>query len=511
MTTALTQAEINQRVLSSDQPTDKLGARTVRGGAIAVGAQIFRAVLQLVGVAMLARLLTPEQFGLVAMGSTVMALVSVLTELNITTATIQREKLTQDDASGAFWLNLAMAAMALVLALIAIPATTLLFHDARVHMIVLGLAATVPISALGAEHQALLSRNMRWLDVHLIALAGFVLGLIVAILAAWLFHAGYWALIIQAWVTAGATSALSWLRCPWRPSFVKDWRAATSTLHFGLNLSGAMFMSYISRQLDNVLIGWRWGSVQLGFYSRAYTLLQTPLSFLTGPLGSAMVPAMSQLHSEPQKWRNAYIDALSVITMIGTWMACLLYGGSSTIIDVVLGPGWDETKTIFSFLVISMLVATPMRTTGWIYMSSGRTDRMLAWAFVGTPMYVIAFIVGLPYGAAGVALCYSISQLLAFLPCMWMAVRGTSISMRDVLEAVAVPTIGAIVVGLTLKMATDQLPLIGDLIAMTLAGLLYGGLLVLAVWTMPIYARLRARALDLLSKTPWLRAQKSAV
>lgn len=495
-----TQAEINERVLSTDQPTDRIGARTVRGGAIAVGAQLLRSALQVLGVAVLARLLAPEQFGLVAMGATVMALVSVLTELNITTATIQREKLSQEEASGAFFLNLGMGFLALIVAAIAIPVAASLFHDERVRLIVIGMAATSPIYALGSQHQALLQRNMRWLDVHVIAVAGFALGIVAAIVAAWLFNAGYWALIVQSWVTAAATSALAWLRCRWRPSWVKNWGAATSSLKFGLNLSGAMFLSYLSRQLDNILIGWRWGSIELGYYSRAYTLLQTPLNFLTGPLGSAMVPAMSQLRHDAEKWRNAYIDALAVITIIGTWMACLLYGGASPIIDVVLGANWSETKLIFSYLVISMLVATPMRTTGWIYMSTGRTDRMLMWGLVGTPMYVAAFIIGLPYGAVGVALCYSISQLLAFFPCMWMAIRGTSIRMGDVLGVVATPMLAAVAVGLGLEWVTVRVGLIEGVAAIAAAGIVFGVVMAAAVWTLPAYARLRARGLDLLRK-----------
>lgn len=497
----LTQDEINARVLTSDQPSDGLGARTMRGGAIAVASQVARTVLQILSVAILARLLAPEHFGLIAMGGTVMALVGVLTELNVTTATIQREHLDQNTVSGVFFINIAMALAAVGLAVIAIPAADLLFHDDRVRLIILGLAAASPIYALGSQHQALLMRNMKWLDVHLVSLGGFAIGAIVAVIAAWQFNAGYWALVVQSWATGAATTVLAWIRCPWRPSWVRDWTGARGSLKFGLNLSAAMFLNYINRQLDSILIGWRWGSVELGYYSRAYTLLQTPLNFLTGPLGSAMVPAMSRLQSEPDKWRNAYLDALGVITIVGAAMACLLYGGAGPIIEIVLGDNWDETKLIFSNLVIAMLAATPMRTTGWIYISTGRTDRMFQWGLIGTPMYVAAFIIGLPYGAAAVALCFSIAQLLAFLPCMWMATRGTNITVPDVLAVIAAPTLGAIGVGLALEAATTRLDTLAGVAAIVLAGLVYLLLAVAAVWYLPVYRRLRERSLDMVNKT----------
>lgn len=496
----LTQDEINARVLSSDQPSDRIGARTMRGGAIAVASQIVRTGLQILSVAILARLLAPEHFGLIAMGGTVMALVGVLTELNVTTATIQRDHLDQNTVSGIFFINIGMALAAVALSLVAIPAAEWVFKDERVRLIVIGLAAASPVYALGSQHQALLMRNMKWLDVHIVSLGGFAIGAIVAVVAAWQFQAGYWALVVQAWATAAATSALAWLRCPWRPTWVSDWTGARGSLKFGLNLSAAMFLNYINRQLDSVLIGWRWGSVELGYYSRAYTLLQTPLNFLTGPLGSAMVPAMSRLQSEPAKWRMAYLDALGVITIIGAAMACLLYGGAGPIIEIVLGDNWGETKLIFSNLVIAMLAATPMRTTGWIYISTGRTDRMFQWGLIGTPMYVAAFFIGLPYGAAALAFCFSISQLLAFLPCMWMATRGTNITMSDVLGVVAVPTLAAVGVGWALHAAADALDLLQGVAAITVAGLAYLLIVAAAVWYLPIYRRLRDRALDMVNK-----------
>lgn len=496
-----TQTEINERVLGLDRPGDRLGARTIKGGAIAVAATVLKTVLQIVGVAALARLLAPEEFGLVAMGGTVLALVSVLTELNITTATVQRETLDQESASGVFFLNIATSLMAFVVAAVAMPVAAWFFHEPRVGIIVIGLAASIPLSALGAQHQALLLRNMRWLDVQLVPIGGFAVGVAAAILSAWLFNAGYWALIIQALAAALATSALAWARCAWRPSWVRDWSGATQSLGFGLHLSGAMLLSYISRQLDNILIGWRWGSTELGFYSRAYTLLQTPLSFLTGPLGSSMVPAMSRLQGEPDKWRNAYLDALGAITIIGAAMACLLYGSASAIVQIVLGSGWDQTTLIFSNLAISMIAATPMRTTGWIYISTGRTDRMFQWGLVGVPMYVTAFLIGLPYGAAALAFCYSISQLIAFFPCMWMATRGTNIAMRDIYAVVAPPTLVAVVVALGLRTATTHLSLTLSCLAVALAGLIFAALAAAIVWWSPSYRRLKTRTLEWIAQS----------
>lgn len=147
-----------------------------------------------------------------------------------------------------------------------------------------------------------------------------------------------------------------------------------------------------------------------------------------------------------------------------------------------------------------MLAATPMRTTGWIYISLGRTNRMFQWGLIGVPMYVAAFIIGLPYGAAGVALCYSISQLLAFVPCMWMATRNTSISLMDVFAVVLFPTLATVAVGLGLSAVTEQLNSIAGFAAIAAAGVIYVILAGAAVWYLPVYGRLRVRAVTILNR-----------
>ncbi|MGO4172574.1 lipopolysaccharide biosynthesis protein [Bosea sp. TAF32] len=496
---AQAQMAVNERMLSPPHLRDALGKRTIAGGAIAIGAQFVRLALQLAGSAMLARLLEPSQFGLVAMGSTVTAFVIVLTELNVATAAVQREELDQNTASALMWIALGMGCLAFLLSAVAAPASLWFFEDRRLPLVVLGLGLNAPIYALGGLPTALLTRNMRWLDLQIASLGALATGLVVAVIAAKLFSAGYWALVIQTWVTAFTTTAAVWILCPWRPSIVKDWSAAKASLKFGFHLTGAMILNYFHQQLDNILIGARWGSVELGFYSRAYNLLVIPLNFLSGPLGSSMVPVLSRLRREPARWREAYLDALSVVTLVGAAMACLLYGGASPIVDIVLGPQWQPVKLIFSCLVLGMLASVPMGATGWIYISTGRTDRMFYWSLIGVPIYVSSFLMGLPYGPVGVALCYSISRYVAFFPSMLMATYQTNISIFDILAVIAVPTLTAAAIGFALSLITASLSTAPALAAIAAAGLLYAGVCALAVLHLPVYRRLRSRGLDTLS------------
>jgi PST family polysaccharide transporter len=499
--------ERGERYLSIERPSTQLAAQTMRGGAIATSAQILRMALQIVSVAVLARLLLPEHFGLVAMGGSITAFIMAFTELNASMVTIQRDKLDQDLVSGLFFFTILTSFSAVVIGGIAMPLASAFFHDPRVGVIVLGQALSAPIGALGAQHQALLTRNMKWMRLHFVLIGGQAIGIVAAIVAAWAFDAGYWALIVQTWAAALATSTLAWMACAWRPTWVRHWAAARASIGMGLHLTGSSILTILVRQLDNMLIGWRWGAVELGYYARAYTLLQTPLGFLTGPLSTALVPVMSQLQNDRPKWRLAYLDALAVITFVGGAMGCLLYGGAGTIVRLALGPGWDDTVAIFVNLSITMLAATPMRTTGWIYLSQGQTRRQLQWALVSTPFYLASYIIGLPFGAKGVALGYSIAQLLAFFPCFLWAIRGTNIRMRDILAVVALPALTTILVALGLEAVTTRVGLIAQIVAIAAAGLVYLAVIVAAVWRLPIYARVKVRAEALLraGQTRWAR------
>ena len=108
-------------------------------------------------------------------------------------------------------------------------------------------------------------------------------GSVTAILLAWLTSLGYWALVAQTWASASVSLILLWLTCPWRPSLARNWRTIGPAVRFGAHLTGFGIVNYFHRQFDNVLIGWRWGSADLGFYTRAYALLTLPFIFHKRP------------------------------------------------------------------------------------------------------------------------------------------------------------------------------------------------------------------------------------
>ena len=496
----LPQAERNRRALETDHLLENLGERTINGSALGLGAQLIRMASQILGTFVLSRLLAPSDFGLMAMAGTVTALVTMFTNLGLWNATVQRKDVDQNMVSGFLFVGIAVAAVVALLAAACAPLAAQFFGDDRVSLLIISMLASLPIGALGAQHSALLARQMRWFTLQWIGLASQILGLLAAIALALFTDIGYWALVAQVWVASIVFSLLAWIVCPWRPSRVADWTNVRSSLSFGLNLTGFAFVNFFHRQFDNVLIGWRWGGIELGYYSRAYNLLLVPLNLVSGPLTSALVAGLSRVQDDPVRWRQAYLSGLSAVTFVSAGIAAILFGGSKIIVPFAFGPGWDEAQRIFAALAPNMLAATPMATTIWIYTSLGRAGRMLRWALFATPVYILSFLIGLPAGGFGLALSYTIAMNVLLLPCFWLATRDTNISLLDIIVVIAPPTAVAIMLGVGLALFCADAEVLAGFAAIVAAGLIYLSASVVMIVILPQYRSTKAIGFKLLKK-----------
>jgi PST family polysaccharide transporter len=490
------QAEKNRDALLTEHLMADLGRRTIWGGAVAIGAQLTRFVLQLASSAIMARLLMPADFGLVAMAATITGFIGIFADLGLSVATVQRKELDQDTVSAMFLLNLGVGFLIMIFAFVAAPVAAWGFGDERVQWVVIALAPQIILASAGVQHSALLQRGMHWLTIQWTGIAAQIGGALVGIILAWRTDIGYWALVAQSLAGILLSLVLLWTACPWRPSMVGQWKEAHSALFFGLNLTGFNLINYFHRQFDNVLIGWRWGPGELGFYTRAYAVLTLPLSLINGPIGSAVTPALCRLQGDGVRWRRTYLEALGATTLISSGFTAMLIATAEPLVTLLYGPNWSETAKIFQFLAISMFAAAPANTMGWIYISLGRTKRLFQWSLVSTPAIVAGFFVGLPFGAAGLALAYSIVMWLITIPCLAFAAHRAPVSVAAMLRVIVVPTAAGILstlIGLVLTRDHILLQIAGA------TGLAYiiGALAILLLD--PVFLPLKTRMVDWIS------------
>ena len=426
-----------------------LKERSARGAAFTFGSQAFRLVLQLGSSAVLGRLLTPQDYGLIGMISAVTGILSVFGNLGLSSAIVQQPEINHRQMSSLFWLNAALGlALAAVTAALA-PGLAWFYHDPRLTEVTIVLGLGFFVSGLGVQHNALLRRKMRFGALSIIEITAGVTGTVTAI---WLASKdfGYWALALMPIASAFTVTALSWLVCRWRPGIFFKKSGIRSMVIFGGNLTLFGTLNYFVRNFDNVLIGWRWGAPELGQYARAYNLLLFPISQINAPISNVIVPALSRLQDDPARFRSYYLKGLNLVAYITMPLIVVMAVFSSEIIRVILGPQWSQAGQLFRILAVAAFLQPIANTTGWLFTALNRTAVMARWGLISGPLFVASFAAGLPWRAPGVAIGYAAASWLLTYPCFAMAVKGTPVSMRDVGQAIYRPFTAATILGLAM-------------------------------------------------------------
>lgn len=443
----------NDRYLNTDHIVSNLKQRTVRGSALTVASHTIAGVLRAGSMIILARMLTPGDFGLVAMPALITGFVGMFKDLGLSMSTIQRAEITQAQVSTLFWVNVAAGAIITLVTSAMAPAIAWFFGEPSLISITLVSSLGFLLGGFTVQHQALLKRQMKFASLAALEVFSMVFSMAVAILAAhW--GAGYWSLVYMSVAMPLATMIGSWVLCGWRPGMPVRRAGIRSMIAFGGNYTGFSFLNYFARNLDNILIGWRWGTVQLGLYTRAYGFLMLPISQINVPLMTVAMPVLSRLHQKPDQYRRFYLKMLSILTFITMPTSLFLFIASNDLVLLLLGSQWTQASRIFGILGLSVMAQSIYNTQGWIHMSIGRADRMLKFGVLSSIAFVISFFIGLPWGAIGVAVCYTIVFYIIFIPCMWYAGQPIGLTLPLMASVVWRPFLasvgGALLAGLAL-------------------------------------------------------------
>ena len=213
-------------------------------------------------------------------------------------------------------------------------------------------------------------------------------------------------------------------------------------LAFGGHLTGFNILSYLTRNGDNILIGRFLGSAPLGIYAKAYGLLMLPVQQINAPVYGVILPALSRLQSQPDRYRNYFLRAVQGLAFLGMPLSVFAFIDARPLILTILGPRWVGAAPIFRLLAPAALVGTINSAPAWLFTSLGRTDRQFLWAAISTPVILAGFAVGLIWGAEGVAASFSITFGLCFVLYALDACRHSPVRFTDLVGAV-IPPLGA--------------------------------------------------------------------
>ena len=393
--------------------------RVVKGTFITVAGQSAKFIIQIASTMILARLLTPADFGLIGMVSVFTGFISLFKDLGLSMATVQRCDINHDQVSTLFWINLALSCVVMFLVASLSPIIAWFYREPRLLGITLALSVTLIFSGLTVQHQALLSRQMLFIRLIIIDIFSNLIGITVAVSMACM-QFKYWSLVGMFGATSVTNFVLAWSLCAWRPGFPKQATGVSEMLGFGKSLAGFNILNYFSRNMDNLLIGRVWGSYALGVYSKAYGLLMLPIRQITSPIATVAIPALSRLQNDPVEFARYYYRATNTIALVTIPLILFMASLSKEFIIVVLGDQWIDAAIIFKVLTLAALFQPVVNPVGWVFVSLGQTDRQMKWSLVAAPLTVLSFLIGIPWGPLGVAVSYTICSLTVLtLPGLW--------------------------------------------------------------------------------------------
>jgi O-antigen/teichoic acid export membrane protein len=415
-----------------------LKGRSIRGGFLTLTSQGVQFVMQSVATIVLARLLTPTDFGLVAMVTAITGFGQAFADLGLSEATIQQPEISHDQVSTLFWINVAIGlALTSITAALA-PALAWFYREPRLIHITLLVSLTFLIGGLRVQHDALLRRQMRFSSLAIRDIAAYVVAVPIAILLA-LHGYGYWGIVALPLAVNFTQMLLSWLMVRWIPGLPRRGAKVASLIAFGGNVAVSYVIFNVNRSADSVLIGWYWGAGPLGLYSRAYNLLMLPVRQLGAPARSVAVPAFSRVQSEPERLARYFLRTANLIMWILAPTFGFLFVAAVPVIVLTLGNRWRQAAPVFQILAIFALGQLLLESVNWLLVSRGQSRRLLKLMVIVSPIIVAGYAIGLPFGIKGVALSGSLVLLAVFPWILKFSFSGTSLTLLRLVRAIVCP------------------------------------------------------------------------
>jgi O-antigen/teichoic acid export membrane protein len=406
----------------------ELFSRTVTGATWSGVGRLAAQGIEFVAALVLARLLGPDVFGLVAMILVVVRFADIFADLGMGAALVQRPTVGAGEWRTALALNVGLGAVFAGIAAAAAPLVADLFGRPELTELVRYIAIYFVIRAAALVGQAWLLRRLHLRGLAAAEVAAAILGGAAGIATAVATRSAV-AIVVQVLVQAAVVAL--WL-APVTVRAVRGGRASSAAAgelwRFGRGVTGFSFVNYLARNADDVLIGRYVGASALGLYDRAYSLMLLPIGQITRVLERVMFPALSRLAHDPPRLVSAYVRGAGVVAVVTFPLFAVGAVLADHVVLVLLGPDWVAAGPVFRVLAIAGFWQSVAATTGWLFQATGQTDRMFRWALVSTGVTLVAFVAGLPWGALGVAVAYTIRG--AVLMYWSIEVPGRAVGLR---------------------------------------------------------------------------------
>ena len=445
------------------------------------------AVLKIVVLIVLARLLSPAEFGIVSAALIVIGFSAIFSQLGLGPALVQRTELEPRHISTAVAASVIIGLLLAGIVWVTAPAIARFFHMDNSVEVLRALAWVFPIKGLSGVAECLVQRDLkfRWLATRDVLSYGLGYGL-VGIVLAWAGW-GVWSLVIaQITQTVLNTAILLSVRPPaLRP--LPSWRAFVELMNFGAGFTAARVANFMANQGDNIVVGRVLGPQALGIYTRAYQLMAVPTTLFGDVLDRVLFPTMAKVQHDPPRLAAAYLQAVASIALVMLPIGVVMTVLAPEVVVTLLGPKWVEVIPPFQVFAIGLLFRTSYKMSDSISRATGAVYRRAWRQAIYAGLVFVGAWVGSRWGVTGVSIGVLASLLINFVLMADLSLTVANTTWRRFVEAHVPAMLTAALAGgttwlaITLLRHSEAGPLLrlaGALLATTAA-------MGLALWTIP--------------------------
>ena len=370
--------------------------------------------LQLVTLAVLARLLSPVDFGLMGMIMVVIGFAQVFADMGISNAIIHRRDTTRDQLSSLYWLNILAGVIVFFVVCASMPLVVGFYDEPRLSGLLYLTAVIFLITPLGQQFQILLQKNLKFNELAKIEIATAAINSAVAISLAFAGF-GVYSLV---WGQLAATTTRVALLCSvgwrqWCPSLHFAKQDLKGYISFGLYQMGERAINYLNSNLDYLIIGAMLGAKELGYYTLAYSLVIRPTTMINPVITKVAFPVFSLIQNETEKLRNGYLKVLQLLTTVNFPILAGLAVVAPTAVPVIFGEQWQPSIILLQILTVVGLLRSTGNPVGSLLLAKGRADLGFKWNLGLTMTQIPGLYLGAMLGGAmGVAIAFSLLMVL---------------------------------------------------------------------------------------------------
>lgn len=432
-----------------DIQSDDIKTKATVGVGWSSAAQIINQVTQVIITIILARLLSPRDFGLVGMAMIFLNIVLPTNELGLGSAIVQSRDIKNIQLSTIFWISFFIGLISWLATFALAPVIAGFFDSMALRPVITMISFIFLMQSFGLVHNALLSRK---LDFKAIAFANILgsaaYGLVSVTLALLAFQ--LWSLVLGTMARSLVYIIVVWRYCAWRPSFKFDLRSIRGLLSYGLSLWGSNLVTQISQNVDYLIVGKLLGASALGYYTIAFKLADLPRTKITSMISAVAFPAFSAIQDDNEKMKRGYLTISRYASMAVFPILIALLITADKVIPLVYGAKWTPSVLPFQILAVSGLVVCVSNASTTVFLAKGFTSLMFKLSVFYTVLLAIFALSGSSYGITGVSLAVLVSTTILAVPRLLISIKITHIKARDFLSAIYPSAVSSIAAGLVL-------------------------------------------------------------